>query len=135
MKTLLYGMVSLIARVHSQILTLNDNKGWYLTDKQLHFYVIGFVGMFLVFVIHPIFKSLAKKGHILTITWIYVFTLILVLTFAIEIGQGYSGTGAMEFTDIMFGVVGFLIMFAIFAVIRAIILKIVRWIKGKKDKK
>ena len=77
--------------------------------------------MVLIFVIYPIFKWLAYNDSIMTITWIYVFTLIIVLTFAIEIGQKVSNTGAMEFADIMFGVAGFLVMYFIFAVCRAII--------------
>ena len=80
----------------------------------------------MIFVIYPIFMWLANKDRIMTITWIYVFTLIIVLTFAIEIGQGVSGTGGMEFADIVFGVVGFLVMYVIFAVCRAIL----RWFIG-----
>ena len=57
------------------------------------------------------------------ITWIYVFTLILVITFAVEIGQRLTKTGDMEFADIVSGVGGFVVMFAVFAVIRAA----VRW--------
>lgn len=50
------------------------------------------------------------------VAWIYVFTLIIVITFAIEIGQKVTNTGNMEFADIVFGVVGFIVMFFIFAV-------------------
>lgn len=39
------------------------------------------------------------------------FTLIIVITFAIEIGQKVTNTGNMEFADIVFGVVGFIVMF------------------------
>jgi glycopeptide antibiotics resistance protein len=49
---------------------------------------------------------------------------VIVITFAIEIGQGITGTGIVEFEDIMFGVVGFFAAFAIFAIIRAIVLAI-----------
>lgn len=41
------------------------------------------------------------------------FTLIIVITFAIEIGQKVTNTGNMEFADIVFGVVGFIVMFFI----------------------
>ncbi len=47
----------------------------------------------------------------MVIAWIYVFTLIIVITFAIEIGQKVTNTGNMEFADIVFGVVGFIVMF------------------------
>ncbi|MCD8019047.1 MAG: hypothetical protein LUF92_05505 [Clostridiales bacterium] len=121
METLLEKIVIFIARIHNYILTLNDAYEQNFTDKQLHFLVIGLIGLALVLVIYPLFKILSKN-HVLIIVFIYVFTLIIVLTFAIEIGQKYSGTGSMEFADIVFGVAGFLLMFAIFAVIREIIL-------------
>ena len=50
----------------------------------------------------------------------FVFTLIIVITFAIEIGQKVSNTGTMDFADIAFGVVGFLYMYIIFALLRGI---------------
>jgi len=99
---------------------LNDKYEYNFSDKELHFLVIGFLGMGFIFVIYPIFKWLAKNDHIMTIAWIYVFTLIIVITFAIEIGQKVSGTGAMEFADIAFGVVGFLCMYVVFAVVRGV---------------
>ena len=51
-----------------------------------------------------------------------VFTLIIGLSFAIEIGQRISGTGTMDFGDILFGLSGFLLMFAIFAIAREVAL-------------
>ena len=56
--------------------------------------------------------------------------MIIVLTFAIEIGQKVSHTGAMDFADIVFGVMGFVLMFAVFAAIRGIILGIIKLIRG-----
>ncbi len=121
MQELLYYIVEMIARAHSAILGMNDQYELYFSDKQLHFWVIGVIGMALVFVIHPLFTLLAKTDHVLIISWVYVFTLILVLTFAIEIGQGMTHTGAMEFDDIVFGVCGFILLFGIFAIVRGII--------------
>lgn len=120
MSEFLYFIMEIIAKFHTRLLSLNDAYEYNFTDKELHFIVIGVIGMAMIFVIYPIFKWLAKNEHIMTITWIYVFTLIIVLTFAIEIGQKVSNTGAMEFADIMFGIVGFLIMFIIFVIIREI---------------
>lgn len=121
MRQLLYDLITFVYRMHERLLTLNDSYELFLDDKQLHFLVIGVIGMVLVLIIHPLFTLLAKKDHILVISWVYVFTVILVLTFAIEIGQGYSGTGSMEPGDIISGVAGFLLMFLVFAIIRAII--------------
>ena len=72
----------------------------------------------LIFIIYPVFKMLANTGHTMVITWIYVFTVILVLAFAIEIGQWYTGTGVMDSQDLAYGITGFLVMFLIFAIVR-----------------
>ena len=110
---------------------VNDRFEYDFSDKDLHFLVIGIMGMLMIFVVYPLFKWLAGKKHVMVIAWIYVFTLIIVITFAIEIGQKISNTGNMEFTDIMFGVMGFVVMFAVFAVIRSIYHGI-RWLAVHK---
>ena len=117
----------IIAKIHNYILHLNDKFEYNFSDKDLHFLVIGLLGMAMIFVVYPVFKWLASKKHIMVIAWIYVFTLILVITFAIEIGQKISNTGSMEFADIVLGVMGFIVMFAVFAVVRGIY-HAVRWI-------
>ena len=61
-----------------------------------------------------------RRHQEFAITWIYVFTLIVVITFAIEIGQKITGTGSMEFADIAFGILGFVLMYAAFVLVRAI---------------
>lgn len=120
MKTFLYKIIEYISKFHSLFLRLNDKFEYNLSDKELHFLIIGFLGMGCIFVVYPMFKWLAKHEHIMTIAWIYVFTLIIVITFAIEIGQKVSGTGTMDFADIAFGVVGFICMFVVFAILRGI---------------
>ena len=120
MKTFLYKVMEWIAKFHAFFLSLNDKYEYRLSDKELHFLIIGVLGMGFIFVVYPFFKWLAKHNHVMTIAWIYVFTLIIVITFAIEIGQKVSGTGTMDFADIVFGVVGFFCMFAVFSVLRGI---------------
>lgn len=124
MREFLYFIMEIIAEFHTKLLNMNNAYEYNFTDKELHFIIIGIIGMVMIFVIYPIFKWLAENDHVMTITWIYVFTLIIVLTFAIEIGQKISNTGAMEFADIMFGVVGFLAMYLVFAIIR----EFIKWI-------
>ena len=131
LKELLYQGVDWIASVHDQISKLNDHFEGTLSDKQLHFLVIGMLGMLLVFLIHPLFRHLSRTNHVMVITWIYVFTLILVITFAVEIGQRLTKTGDMEFADIVFGVGGFIAMFAVFALVRAAVFGIKRLVRKK----
>lgn len=135
MSEFLYKIVGWIAKIHNYIMKWNDDYEYNFTDKELHFLVIGILGMLLIFGIYPLFKWLAKHHHVMVIAWIYVFTLILVLTFAIEIGQKVTHTGVMDFDDIVFGVVGFIVMFLIFSVIRAIWHLIVRVVKRMREKR
>lgn len=131
MSQFLYQVTGIIAEIHSYIMHLNDKYEYHFSDKALHFLVIGALGMLMIFVVYPLFKWLAKE-HIMVIAWIYVFTLILVITFAIEIGQKISNTGNMEFADIVFGVLGFIFMFAVFAIVREIYHGIKWLIKQRK---
>lgn len=128
MTQFLYAIVEIIADIHTAILRWNDSFETVMTDKQLHFLVIGVLGMGMLFVIYPLFKLLSKN-HVLVIAWIYVFTVIIVIVFAIEIGQGFTGTGTMDFDDIVAGVVGFMVMFIIFVLVRAVVLGIMKLIK------
>lgn len=133
MKAFLYGIVEMIAKIHRYLLKLNDAYEYNFSDKELHFLIIGALGMLMIFVVHPLFKWLVKNDHIMVISWIYVFTLIIVITFAIEIGQRVTNTGAMEFADIMFGVLGFISMFLIFSVFRGIYHFILRRLGTKAE--
>ena len=74
MKAFLYGIVEMIAEIHSYLLKLNDAYEYNFTDKELHFLIIGALGMMMIFVVHPLFKWLARNNHIMVISWIYVFT-------------------------------------------------------------
>ncbi len=133
MENFLYGIVGLIAKAHSYILSLNDSYEYNFSDKYLHFIVIGILGMLLILVVHPIFLWLAKNKHVMAISFVYVFTLIVVITFAIEIGQKVTHTGVMEFADIEFGLFGFILMFAIFDLVRLLIHFLLYCVKGDQD--
>ena len=138
MKELLYAGVAIISKIHDKIMQLNNAYETNFTDKDLHFLVIGLLGLGMIFVIYPLFKYLAKRNHEMVIAWIYVTTVLVVITFAIEIGQKITNTGNMEFADIMYGLVGFMLMFAVFCVIRMIyhgILRLIRYLREKDRRK
>jgi hypothetical protein len=124
MQDFLYWIVGIIAEIHEFLLTLNDSFEASLSDKMLHFIFIGIFGIALVLLIHPVFSWLAKNDHTIVVTFLYVLTVVIVIAFGIEIGQGITHTGNMEFADIMYGVVGFIAFFIVFALIRAVILAI-----------
>ena len=132
MESILYTFIMLVSRIHSYFLTWNDSIENSFTDKELHFIIVGLFGIALILVLHPIFLWLAKTGHTMVISFFYVFTVILVLTFAIEIGQGYTGTGVMDFDDAKMGIQGFIAFFIVFIIIRGIIHLIMKAAGGKK---
>lgn len=120
MESILYGIVGFVAKIHTLIMAINNGREQSFTDKELHFIVLGVVGIAMVFILYPLFKLLAKTGHTMVIVFFYVTTVLIVIAFAIEIGQRITGTGVMEFDDIVYGIAGFLAMFIVFCVIRGI---------------
>jgi len=134
MKAFLYGIVELIAKIHNHLMQMNNEYEYNFSDKELHFLVIGILGMAFVFVVYPVFKWLAKRDHVMVIAWIYVFTLIIVITFAIEIGQKVTNTGNMDFADIVFGIVGFIVMFFAFSIVRGVYHGILDFIRKKRER-
>ena len=54
------------------------------------------------------------------------------ITFAIEIGQGITHTGTMDFVDIVAGIAGFLLMYIVLAIITSVISGILYLIKQSK---
>jgi len=115
-------LVAWVSRAHNYILSLNDRFEYSFSDKEMHFLVIGAIGLALILLVYPVFRLLANHNRVLAITWIYVLTVLLVLTFAIEIGQRFSGSGTMEFGDVVAGMGGF---FAVTAVI--VVLHLLLW--------
>mgnify|MGYP001500325433 FL=1 len=128
-ESILYEMTMIVAQVHESILHLNDNFELALGDKELHFLVMFALGMALFFAVHFVFKRLAKWS-ITAISFIYVFTVMTVLGFAIEIGQKITGTGEMDFRDIVAGLYGVLLFFAIYTVYRVAVM-LIRRIAGR----
>ncbi len=61
----------------------------------------------------------------MAISFIYTFTVLVVFVFAIEIEQKLTGRGNMEFQDIVEGLWGFIVAFAIYLWF----IIIVRWLK------
>ena len=122
-------LIAIIYKAHTYLLSLNDAYESHFTDKQLHFLIIGILGILMLLVLYPLFKRLAKKHLTILIAWFYVFTVLVVITFAIEIAQWYSNTGEMDFNDIVAGLAGYFLMSFIFILIVAII----GLIKNKKN--
>lgn len=123
-------LIEIIYKAHTYLLSLNDAYESNFSDKQLHFLIIGILGILMLVVLYPLFKWLAKKHLTILIAWFYVFTVLIVITFAIEIAQWYSKTGTMDFKDIVAGLLGYFAMSFVFICIVAII----ELIKSKRRK-
>ncbi len=117
MYRILYFLINLITRLHAKFLSINDHSGLALSDKQLHFLIIGFFGFCMLVVIQPIFEWLAKHNGTILITFFYVFTVVTVVSFSIEVGQMYTGTGTMDLYDVASGLLGFMVFFAAYIIL------------------
>ena len=111
-------IITIVTYLHTEILGLNDSYELYLSDKELHFYVVAIFGFILLVVLFPLFNFLVKRKKTLYITWIYVFTFLLAFTLLIEVGQKLSGTGDMDYMDTVAGLVGFLLVSLIVFILR-----------------
>ena len=114
----LTNVVRIVTYLHTRILGLNDSYELYLSDKELHFYVVAITGVLLILVLYPLFRYLVKRNKTLYIVWIYVFTFLFAFTLLIEIGQRLTGTGMMDYMDTVAGLVGFLLASFVVFVIR-----------------
>jgi len=133
MEKLLRWLADILARLHDWLMSVNDGRSWGLNDKQMHFVVVGLFGIGLFFCVQLLFKWLAKRS-VTAISWIYTFTVVLVVTFAVEVGQKVSGSGQMETRDVFYGVWGFIVAFTIYLSVKGI-LRLLRYlIKGEEDK-
>ena len=130
-ESILYEGTMIVAQIHESLMHLNDNFELYFGDKDMHFIVMAVLGMILFFMVHFVFKRLAKWS-ITAISFIYVFTVMTVLGLAIEIGQKITGTGDMDFRDVVAGLYGVLTFFAVYTVYRLIVLLVRHLMRGRK---
>lgn len=130
-EAILYEGTMVVAQIHESLMHLNDNFELYFGDKDMHFIVMAVLGMILFFMVHFVFKRLAKWS-ITAISFIYVFTVMTVLGLAIEIGQKITGTGDMDFRDVVAGLYGVLAFFAVYTVYRLIVLLVRHMMRGRK---
>ena len=120
---LLQELTLIMAQVHDSLMRLNDGFELRLGDKDLHFVIMALAGMVLFFVVHAVFRRLAKWS-ITAVSFIYVFTVMTVFGFAIEIGQRISGTGEMDFGDVVAGLYGVLAFFAVYMAYRLLVMAV-----------
>ncbi len=113
-------LTNFINNVHDLILQVTKLFNFHLTDKNLHFWVIGLIGMLVFLFIDILFKTISKWS-VSIISFIYTFTVLLTLVFALEIEQKITGRGSMEFSDIVSGLWGFIVLFGVYLLCKIVI--------------
>jgi hypothetical protein len=133
MKEIILLLAELVNNTHDVIEELSHLLGLTMTDKELHLWVLGIIGIISFFFVQFFFKLLAKWS-ITAISFIYTFTVMIVLVFAIEIQQKITGRGNMEFIDAVIGLWGFIIFFGIYLLIKIFIYGVKKLNKKFKTK-
>ena len=101
MKEIVIILAEIVNDIHD---ILTDMFGLHMTDKQLHFWIIGIIGMVTFFMVYFFFKIIEKMKWSTTIlSFVYTFTVMVVLVFAIELQQAITNRGNMEFADAVAG--------------------------------
>ena len=106
--------------LHDLIVQITKLLNLHLTDKDLHFWMIGLLGMIAFLVFDLLFKIISKWS-VSIISFIYTVTVLVMLVFSLEIEQKITGRGSMEFADIVSGLWGFIVLFSVYLFCRIII--------------
>ena len=133
MKALILWLASLVNEIHDQIAL---RFGIQMTDKELHFWVIGLIGIVFFLLVYLVFKWIDRfKFKTTILAFIYTFTLMVVLVFAIEIQQAITNRGNMEFADAVMRLWGFIVFFILYSIVAGMIYGLVQLMKRSKTKR
>lgn len=131
MKELILLLAAIVNEVHD---VLNQLFGVSMTDKDLHFWVMGIIGILIFLAVYLVIKIIEKMKFSATIlSFIFTFTVMTVLVFAIEIQQAITNRGNMEFADAAMGLWGFVVFFVLYAIVMGVLYSV--YIRIKKRKK
>ena len=97
-----------IAGIHDRLLEYSNVLPSPLTDKDLHFLVIGAFGLAVFIFSFFLFRLLSRLNRYGMMAWLFSLAVVLFVAFAIEVGQHLTKTGNLELGDIAYGVMGFL---------------------------
>lgn len=130
MRDIILILSEMMSEIHD---TIMYGMGINMSDKELHFWIIGFIGLatFLIgFVVIKIIQKLKFSTTILS--FLFTFVLMTVLVFAIEIQQAVTNSGNMEFADAVAGLWGFIVFFLVYAIIAGFFYSIFRLLSRKR---
>lgn len=133
MKEIILFLAEVVNRIHDVLLFTTEKLGFHLTDKDLHFWIMGLLGIFTFFIVYKGFKYFEKlKWSTAIFSFIYTFTIMVVIVFAIEIQQAITQRGNMEFADAAIGLWGFLVFFMVYAILAIALYFCTLWMKNRK---
>ena len=136
MKEIIQILAEIVNNLHDFILffvsdTLNSNA----TDKDLHFLIMGIIGIIIFLFVLFLSNLISRMRFGITIlSFLYTFTVMVVLVFAIEIQQALTSRGNMEFQDAAIGLWGFIVFFIVFAVLSSIFLLVKNFFRQPKKR-
>ncbi|WP_286166203.1 hypothetical protein [Peribacillus frigoritolerans] len=109
-------LAEIVNNIHDMInAAAYETLGLNVTDKDLHFWIMGIIGMGVFVFIYLLSKWLSKLPFGITaLSFLYTLTFMFVLVFGIEIQQALTNRGNMEFIDAIVGLWGFVAMFLIY---------------------
>ncbi|MCP3031503.1 hypothetical protein LF817_09095 [Halobacillus sp. A1] len=119
MREVILLLAEVVNTFHEIIWEISDRLGLGLTDKELHFWVIGILGVIGLLFVDLIFHAISKWS-ITAISFLFTFAMVLVFVFAVEIQQRITGAGNMEFADAAYSILGFFAFCAAYLVIKGI---------------
>jgi hypothetical protein len=136
MKEFIQILAEIVNNLHDFILffvsdTLNSNA----TDKDLHFWIMGIIGIIIFLFVLFLSNLISRMRFGITIlSFLYTFTVMVVLVFAIEIQQALTSRGNMEFQDAAVGLWGLIVFFMVFAVVSSIFLLVKNFFKQSEKR-
>ncbi|MEK6263576.1 MAG: hypothetical protein N2B06_02205 [Clostridium sp.] len=126
-------IVAITNELHDLLVDIFPGFGMHSSDKELHFVVIGLMGMFIYLIVDNLFKIMSKYSISIS-SFIYTFTVLVVIVFAIEIMQKYTKRGNMEFADIVAGLWGFIAFYFVYIVLYNLVRFIMKSVKKHNHK-
>jgi hypothetical protein len=122
--------------IHDILVLISQRMGFNLTDKDLHFWVIGFIGIITFSFVLFVFQAISKlRWNVHIFSFIYTFTVMIVLVFAIEIQQGITNRGRMEFEDALVSLWGFVVFLSVYPIVGISYYYVKQYYKNKRRKR
>jgi hypothetical protein len=117
MLDVLKSAVSIINRLHDILLLVVGKLGLRFNDKQLHFWVLGLIGIALFVAVDVAFRRISRWS-VSALSLIYTLTVLVVIALSMEIQQQITRRGALDFNDIIAGIWGFIVLLGLYILVR-----------------